>query len=163
MATADAAREIAASIINGDIAETTYTDEVVVQRVATDYLPLRNGPVTTVTSVTLGDDTSALTASADDGYSAETFGLRRTYPYNWPVGKITITYKTGWASGSEPTNVQEALTALESFVDTNPELRARSIRVGDEAVWFHDGAGEVTFVPTNVMWLLRKWVKRDVG
>jgi len=160
MATADAALAIAESIINGDITQTTYSSEVVILRRATDYLPLKNGPVTSITSVTVGDSASALTAGDDDGYSAERFGIRRTYPYEWPAGKVTVTYVTGWAGGSEPTEIAEALTALETWVDSKPEIRASSIKIGDESVTLQNGS-ETFQPPDNVRTLLRKWVKRD--
>lgn len=159
MATADAAKAIAASIINGDILETTYTSETHVVRIASPYLPLKQSPATTITTVVVGDSTT-VAAGDDDGFTFTPFGLERKYPYKWPVGKVTVTYTTGWQAGSEPTNVSEALSMLETWVDSKPELRAAKIEVGDEAVWLRTDNG-VEAPPGSVAALLRKWVRRS--
>lgn len=156
MATADAAKAIAASIINGDILQATYTDEVMTLRVANDYLPLEHGPVTSVDTVKIGDDT--ITAGDDDGYTVERFGIKRKYGYEWPAGpKITVTYTTGWADGSEPTNVAEALSMLETWIDAKPELGMSQIEIGEESV--ARPATIATVTPEAARILLRPWVR----
>ena len=62
MAAADVALAIAESIIQGNITQTTVTDEVVVLRREHEYLPLGVGPVVSVTSVEIGTD-DALSAA----------------------------------------------------------------------------------------------------
>lgn len=162
MATTDAATAMVESIINGNVLEQTYTSEVQLVRIASRYLPLTHGPVTAVSSVKVGDATTALTAGDADGYTVDRFGLTRTYPYEWPAGKVTVTYTTGWASSaSHPTAISEAITILEDVINAKPGLNAASISVGDESVTLRDTTGRTHAAPPEVMMLLRKWIKRD--
>jgi hypothetical protein len=158
MAASDVALALAESIIQGNITQVTVTSEVVVLRRPHEYLPLRVGPVTSVTSVAIGTD-AALTAGAEDGYTVERFGVRRRYPYAFPAGaKVTVTYVTGWADAvSRPSDIAEALTLLETWLGTQPEIAVQSIKVGDETTTL--AAQQNALPPAAAHQLLAKWVR----
>lgn len=157
MASADAALGIAEAIINGNITQTTHTSEVQRVRLPTEYLPLKNGPVISVSSVTVGES-DTVAAGDTDGFTVEAFGLRRKYPYTWPTGKIAVTYVTGWDAGARPSEVDEALTMLTTWVDSEPELNISRIDIGDESVTRREGE-EAHRPPDAARKLLQRWVK----
>jgi len=157
MAAADVALAIAESIIQGNITQTTVTDEVVVLRREHEYLPLGVGPVTAVTSVEIGTD-DALSAAGETGYTVERFGVRRRNPYAWPAGtKVTVTYVTGWASDARPSDITEALTLLETWLGTQPEIAVQSVKVGDETTTLASAMN--AYPPAAAHQLLAKWIR----
>lgn len=157
MAAADVALAIAQSIIQGNITQTTVTDEVVVLRREHEYLPLNVGPVVSVTSVEIGTD-DALSAAGETGYTVERFGVRRRYPYVWPRGtKVTVTYVTGWAAESRPSDITEALTLLETWLSSKPEIALQNISIGGESAQIAAYLNLET--PMVARQLLAKWVR----
>lgn len=158
MATADAAKALAESLINGDITQATVTSEVVILRHPTPYLPLKRGPVTAVASVTIGES-DAVAAGDTDGFTVDRFGLTRTYPYGWPVGKITVTYTVGWTAGNEPTAISEAISLLTTWLGTKPEANLSRIEIGDESATINGGTKAAQAPPDAARRLLAPWAR----
>jgi len=160
VASADVALALAERLMNGSITLATVTSERVVLRHAHEWLPLRRGPVTSVTTLSITG--SAKTAGADDGWEVGRFGLRRKWPYTWPADElILVTYTVGWAVVDRPAEITQALALLETWVDTKPEVALTSVKVGDESATFR--AGSTSEAPPVVDSLLARWKRTDVG
>lgn len=160
MSTTTMARALCEQLINGTLDETTVTSETHYLRLPTRWLTLDRGPVTAVTTVTV--DGTAVTAGDADGFTKTPFALARKAPYEWPAGvNIVTTYVVGWAAGSEPEEVQEALAALETWLGTKPEVGFDEVRVGDAWARIRPGT-TVGRAPDTIRALLRKWVRHVV-
>jgi hypothetical protein len=151
---------LAERLINGSITLATVTSERVVLRHSHEWLPLKRGPVTSVTSLSITG--TAQTGSDDDGWEVERFGLRRKWPYTWPAGElILVTYTVGWEVASRPNEIAEAITLLETWVDTKPEVALASVKIGDESATYR--ASNTAEAPPVVDTLLARWKRVDVG
>ena len=160
MASADVALALAERLMNGSITLATVTSERVVLRHAHEWLPLRRGPVTGVT--TLSVTGTAKTAGADDGWEVERFGLRRKWPYTWPADElILVTYTVGWAVVDRPAEVTQALALLEAWVDSKPEVATQQVSIGGESTMI---AAYLNVEPPNIAHqLLNRWKRVDAG
>lgn len=159
MSTATQAQAIAERVIRGTLTQTTYTDEVQYLRLASRYLFLDHHPLTSITSITVGDTT--LTAADDDGYLTDRFYVLRKYGYVWPADtKITITYKTGWATaGDYPSEITEALAALETWLGDTPHSGLTRTQV-DDIVEVRDATSRE--VPSLARELLSPWARSSL-
>lgn len=160
MSTATQAQAITERIIRGNLTEATHTDELQYPRLDSRYLFLDHHPIVSVASVTVSD--SAITASADDGYTVERFFLKRKHGYVWPQdAKISVTYKTGWATaGDYPSEITEAIAALTTWLDggafTSPASGVQRAQV-DDITEIRDNT-----IPPLVTILLAPWVQHPV-
>jgi len=165
MASVDSARALVQKWL-GDYLETAViTSEEVVIAIPSRYLPLPNGAITTApTSILVG--TSTVSPGDADGYTTERFGLRRVFGTVWPSGvQLTATYTVGWANGSEPAEIQEAITVLTNWYDTNPGAGLGEVDIGNaraSRIGANRADGEVV-PPFHVRELLKGWVVPGVG
>lgn len=149
MSSATQARALIAALLNGDLTQQTRT-EAHTLRFPRDTIPLRHSPATAITSVTIDD------AVIDPSlYSFTPFTLDREDGSEWPAGRITIEYKTGWVEGSEATNVLEALALATAWFDTNPGAGITSFREGAEAATVTDSSTGPGVIKT----LIAPWVR----
>lgn len=111
-----------------------------------DCLRLRAIPITSITSITITDadgSTEALTISTDVDYDTGLKGEVRFGPNNassyayWPSGfrNISVVYTAGYAVGSVPDDIQEAVIhrALALHMETSLYMAAglKSQKIGD--------------------------------
>jgi len=160
VASSDVALALAERLINGSITLATVTSERVVLRHSHEWLPLKRGPVTSVTSLSITG--TAQTGSDDDGWEVERFGLRRKWPYTWPAGElILVTYTVGWEVSSRPNEIAEAITLLTTWVDSKPEVATQSVSVGGESAMLATYLN--VEVPRIAHELLGRWKRVDTG
>jgi hypothetical protein len=149
------ATEYLENIINGHVDSQTYTDTLSL-RLSTTYLPLPATPVTAVSSVKV----AGVTVNAGDanGYTLDTFGLRRKYGYSWPANTaIEVSWTCGWASGVYPDDISAALGAYDEWIATSPlqgitEYEEGGQRVKKESV-SSEGLGEL------IRTLVKRWIR----
>lgn len=165
MAAADQARSLVQKWLGDYLVTTVKTSEEIILSLPNRFLPLPNGAITSGPStVTVGGVT--VTNTDVDGFTVERFGLRRKYGYVWPSGvKIIVTYTVGWDNGSEPTEIQEAITVLTNFYNTNPGAGLGEIEIGNaraSRIGANRADGQVV-PPDHARELLRGWVIPGVG
>ena len=154
------ARALCERLIDGVLDEETVTSETHYLRLPTNVLNLDKSPVTTVTTVTV--DGATVAAGDADGFTFTPFAIVRKAPYEWPAGvNIVVTYKAGWAVADVPAEVTEALTQLETWLSTTPEVGFDEVRVGDAWARIRPGS-TVGQAPDTIRVLLRKWVRHVV-
>jgi len=125
---------IISALIGGPIAQRTLTGIKVMPRRRRFWLELPDGPLTELTSVSIGGVTQTL-SNYDASWWA-VFGPA-TDPSFWPWDTVTLGYKTGWTSLTLPAPIRRAV--LETAAARRTETGRSGIlseRIGDYAVTY---------------------------
>ena len=161
--TLDAAKALIAELIRGDVDETTYTSELI--RLPTSRVKLfpKHSPITSITTLIEGSTTLTST-----DYEFDLFGITRLGSGKaWPSGTdITITYITGWATGTAPIAIMKACDILAD-VNSTVLSDADGSQIVEEAIGHArtkyatvGGEGSATAaIPSTVSLLLANYIR----